>query len=54
MFSLVYGLQIDDAYSTCGLTRELYASDLTPLLFVLIFRFANPKVLFALAVMLLM
>ena len=43
-----------EAYSTCGRTRVLYASSFTDSLLVLTMLFINPRVLFALPVILLM
>ena len=54
MFSFIQGLQTEEAYSTCGLTKELLASVFISLFFVLVFLFTQPRVLLTVLVSLLM
>ena len=51
--SAVWGFQTEHAYSSFGRTRDRYACDFILVLEVLRFLFKNPRLLFALATMLL-
>ena len=48
----VWGYQIVEAYSDCGLTNVLYTTDFRSFLWTQIFHFWKPRVWFALLVML--
>ena len=50
----VWGFQTDEAYSTCGRTKVLYASSFTASFLVFTFLLTKPRVLFALPVISLM
>ena len=52
MFSLVYGSHTEQAYSSDGRTKDLYACSLTLVELMLMFLRRNPSVLFASVVML--
>jgi hypothetical protein len=52
MFSLVYGSHTEQAYSSDGRTRNLYACSLTVVELMLMFLRRNPSVLFAFVVIL--
>ena len=52
MFSLVYGSHTEQAYSSDGRTKDLYACSLTLVELMLMFLRRNPSVLLAFVVML--
>ena len=52
MFSLVYGSHTEQAYSSDGRTRDLYACSVTVVELMFIFIRRNPSVLFAFVVIL--
>jgi hypothetical protein len=52
MSSLVYGSHTEQAYSSDGRTKDLYACSLTLVVLMLVFLRRNPSVLLAFVVML--